>query len=295
MSVPSTAPMSAQSGDMATQSVICPSCGTANLAGAKFCKRCGTATGAQVTRPISPSVLPPAQSASLPLFAVPTKITEDNIRSQGEASKVHLFGLVGKRTLIGKKPQEYVVLESMVWANRVYVRVHGIYTSRYIVDAIFPLTVGEETIEVEVAGANKFAPENGTLKLAARLRRVTRKESTVYYDNRIEEVQIQLPPKAELQPLRTAQPPLTVEGLQNVLMTTLNWAKKGLQIRIGQRPAVDAVMEEENLDLSDHEIILVPYCTLTYVNSKTGERRSLVFDALRNSLSTVPVEGRPPS
>ncbi len=235
---------------------------------------------------MAPSGIPPlAPSGALPLFAVPVKLSDDTLRAQGEAAKVGLFGLVGKRTLIGKKPEQYIALESMAWANRTYVRVHGVYASTYTVDAVFPFAVGDETIEVEVSGVNKFTPDKGTLKLAAKLRKVNRKEGTVYYDERVEEVQIQLPPKADLQPLRTVQPPLKVEDLQKLLMTTLDWAKKGFQIRIGQPVANAAVIEEENLDLSDHEIILAPYCTLVYLNSKNGERRSLTFDPLRGALS----------
>jgi hypothetical protein len=266
------------------QSLACPNCGTTNLADAKFCERCGTKLGTQPKPPIPPTI--PSLSVSLPLFAVPPKLTEDSIRSQGEATKVGLFGLTGKRTIIGKKPEEYIVLESMDWANRVYVRVHGVYTSRYLVDVYFPLTVGEDTIEVEVPGANRMAPVKGTLKLAAKLRKVSRTESTFYYDERVEEVQIQLPPKTELQPLRTVQPPLRVDDLQKLLLTTLDWAKKGMQIKMGKPQGNDAVIEEENLDLSDHEVILVPYCTLTFFNSKTGERKKLVYDSLQNSFST---------
>jgi len=271
--------------DNGTAYLTCPTCSTANVAEAKFCERCGTKLGSQPNTSTSPSTQQTAPSASLPLFSVPVRLTEDAIRSQGEAAKVGLFGLVGKRTIIGQKPEQYIVLESMEWANRVYVRVHGVYTSRYLVDAYFPLNVGEDTIEVEVTGANKLAPVKGTLKLPAKLRKVSKSESTACYDERVEEVQIQLPPKAALKPLRTVQPPLRVDGLQTLLLTTLDWAKKGMQIKIGKPQATDAVIEEENLDLSDHEVILVPYCTLTFVNSKTGERRRIVYDSLQNNFS----------
>ena len=123
-----------------------------------FAKGAGRSSVAQ------PDVSVPQTTAptSLPLFTVPVNITEDDIRSQGEAAKVSLFGLVGKRTLIGKKPEEYIMLESMVWTDKVYVRVHGVYSSTYVVDAVYPLDVGEDTIEVEVAGPNKLAPQKGT-------------------------------------------------------------------------------------------------------------------------------------
>ena len=272
--------------DSVNQSLTCPNCRNVNPAGSMFCEKCGTKLAAKPSTPVASTIPPVTSFPSLPLFTVPVRLTEDSIRSLGEATKVGLFGLVGKRTIIGQKPEQYIVLESMDWANRVYVRVHGVYTSRYLVDAYFPLTVGEDTIEVEVPGANRLAPVKGTLKLAAKLRKVGRTESTVYYDERAEEVQIQLPPKTDLRPLRTVQPPLRVDDLQKLLLTTLDWAKKGMQIKIGKPQASQIVMEEENLDLSDHEVILVPYCTLTYINSKTGERRKLVYDSLQNNFST---------
>ena len=286
------------------QFLACPNCGSENKTNAKFCGRCGAklrlpgstpvtpvpVTPVPVTPvPVTPVVSPPSPSASIPLFTVPVRLTEDGIRSQGEAAKVALFRLTGKRTLVGKKPEQYIVLESMVWTNRVYVRVHGVYSSTYVVDAVFPLSVGEETVEVEIPGLDKRAPEKGTLKLAAKLRKTNRTESTAYYDERIEEVQVQLPPRTGLQPLRTVRPPLTVEDLQKVLATTLDWAKKDLQARIGKPQVSDAIIEKEDLDLSDHEIILVPYCVLTYVNSKTGEKHTLTFDSLTGSLAPSPV------
>ena len=251
-----------------------------------FCEKCGTKLAAKPGAPVAYTTRPVTSLPSLPLFSVPVRLNEGSIRSQGDATKVSLFALVGKRTIVGKKPEQYIVLESMEWTNRIYVRVHGVYTSRYLVDAYFPLTVGEDTIEVEVPGANRLAPVKGTLKLAAKLRKVGRGESTVCYDERAEEVQIQLPPKADLQSLRTVQPPLRVDDLQRLLLTTLDWAKKEMQTKIGKPQASHMVVEEENLDLSDHEVILVPYCTLTYINSKTGERRKLVYDSLGNNFST---------
>ena len=285
-------PNAQQGVDSGDQSLTCPNCRSVNPAGSMFCEKCGTKLAAKPSAPVASTVPPVASFPSLPIFTVPVRLTEDSIRSQGEATKVGLFGLVGKRTIIGQKPEQYIVLESMDWANRVYVRVHGVYTSRYLVDAYFPLTVGEDTIEVEVPGANRLAPVKGTLKLTAKLRKVGRGESTVYYDERAEEVQIQLPPKADLQPLRTVQPPLRVDDLQKLLLTTLDWAKKGMQIKIGKPQVNHMVIEEENLDLSDHEVILVPYCTLTYINSKTGERRKMVYDSLQNSISTPLAPGQ---
>ena len=72
--------------------------------------------------------------------------------------------------------------------------------------------------------------------------------------------------------------------MKELLETTLDWAKKELQVKIGKLPVGGATIEKENLDLSDHEIIVVPYCSLTYVNSKTGEKKGLTFDSLRGSL-----------
>jgi len=281
------------------QSPTCPNCGSENKANAKFCGRCGAKLGIQGSTPIAPATVSPAPvtpavshlspSASFPLYSVPVRLTEDGIKSQGETAKVGLFELIGKRTLVGKKPEQFIALESMVWTNRVYVRVHGVYSSTYVVNEVFPLPVGDETIEVEVVGLSKITPKKGTFKLATKLRKTNSAESTVYYDERMEEVQVQLPSKADLQPVRTVRPPLTVEGLQEVLATTLDWAKKDLQAKLGKLPVEDAVIEKEGLDLSEHEIILVPYCILTYVNSKTGEKRTLTFDSLTGSLVPSPV------
>jgi hypothetical protein len=235
------------------------------------------------------------ESASLPLYSVPVSQSDDAIRSQGEKAKVALFGLVGKRTLIGKKPEEYIALESMVWTDRVYVRVHGIYTSTYTVDVTFPLAVGDETVEVEVAGPNKLVPLKGTLELPTRLRKILRSERTSCYDETAEEVQVQLPPKAGLTAQRAVRPPLTPEGVQKLLDTTLVWAKKALRADTQKLQAEGARIEKEGVDFLDYEVILVPYCFLTYVNSKTGERKGLTFDSLRAALLASAVVARQPA
>jgi len=43
-------------------------------------------------------------------------------------------------------------------------------------------------------------------------------------------------------------------------------------------------IEKENLDLSDHEVILAPHCSLVYHNTKTGERKGLTYDSLTERL-----------
>ena len=279
---------------MGARATSCRKCGATNIPDATFCEICG----AKLEPAPVPSRQPPAAAVvqvverapqdsqqiaagtSMPLYSVQVRSTDDAIRAMGEGNKLALFGLVGKRTLIGKKPEEYVVLESMTWGDRVYVRVHGVYTATYTVDVTYPLTVGEETVEVEVAGPNRLAPVKGTLELPARLRKFLRIERTSTYDDRAEEVQVQLPPKSDLKMLRTARPPLTNDGAQKLLDTTLEWARRIMRASATKAMARGAKVEKEELDLSDHEVILVPYCVLTYLNSKSGERKSLTFDSL---------------
>ena len=276
-----------------------------NLPDAKFCEKCGAKLSAPVPS-IAKAVRPPeapgpssapepsqpaAGSASrveetseLPLYSIPVKLSDEGIRAEGEKAKVSLFGLAGKRTLVGKKPEEFIVLESMSWTNQVYVRVHGVYTSTYILERVFPLAVGEDTIEVEVEGPNTVIPEKGTLSLHTHLRKTNRQEATTYYDGRGEEVQVELPPKSELKPQRTVHAPLTIENVQKLLDETLEWAKRHLMANMAKLTAEGARVEKENLDLSDHEVILVPYCVLTYVNGKTNEKRSITYDSLTGKL-----------
>jgi hypothetical protein len=220
----------------------------------------------------------------LPLYSIPVKLSDENIRAEAEKMKASLFGLAGKRTLVGKKPEEYIVLESMSWANRLYIRVHGVYTSTYMVESVFPLAVGEDTVEVEVEGPNTLTVEGGTLNLHTHLRKKSRQEDTTYYDERGEEVQMQLPPKSELKPQRTVHEPLTVEQVQGLLDSTLDWAKRHLTASVAKLAAQGATIEKENLDLSDHEVILVPYCSLVYHNKKTGEKKGLTYDSLTERL-----------
>lgn len=290
---------------MSHQVLLCPRCGIQNLPDARFCEKCGTLLSAPVAQTVqavgSHEVRAPVRSpeqsqqltsstphvegtSGLPLYSIPVKLSDENIRAEGEMAKASLFGLAGKRTFVGKRPEEYIVLESISWANQIYVRMHGVYTSTYVVSSVFPLTVGEDTIEVEVAGPTKLTADKGTLILHARLRKTNRQEATSYYDERGEEVQIQLPAKPELKPQRTVHAPLTVEHVQELLDTTMEWAKRHLMASMSRLVAEGATIEQEKLDLSDHEIILVPNCTLVYHNTKTGERKSLTYDSLAGRL-----------
>jgi len=293
---------------MSNQLLLCPKCGLRNLSDASFCEKCGTKLSApvpptvQMVQAVGPvEVRAPVRSpepsqlvitstphiegtSEIPLYSVSVKLSDENIRAEGEKLKASLFGLAGKRTLVGKKPEEYIALESMTWANQVYIRVHGIYTSTYVVASVFPLAVGGETIEVEVEGPNTLPVTNGTLNLRTRLRKTNRQEATTYYDERGEEVQIQLPPKSELKPQRTVHAPLTVEHVQGLLDTTLGWAKRHLMANMAGLTAGGATIEKENLDLSDHEVILAPYCSLVYHNTKKGERKGLTYDSLSEKL-----------
>jgi hypothetical protein len=295
---------------MSNQMPQCPKCGMQNISDARFCERCGTKLSGKVS-PTAQSVRPspeakPVQAAEpsqpagysiphveetseIPLYSIPVKLSDESLRAEGEKAKAALFGLAGKRTLVGKKPEEYVILESMAWADHVYIRVHGVYTSTYVVHRVFPLAVGEETIEVEVEGPNLLIPEKGTLNLRTHLRKTYRQEATTYYDERGEEVQVELPPKSELKHQRTVHEPLTVEHVLKLLDTTLEWAKRHLTANMTKLTAEGATVEKEKLDLSDHEVILVPYCVLTYVDTKTKEKKSLTFDSLTGKLlpSTV--------
>ena len=270
--------------------VQCPKCGAQNASEASFCAKCGTKLPAQVSptiQPAQPAAYPiprVEETSDIPLYSTPVKLSDDKLRTEGEKAKKTLFGLAGKRTLVGKKPEEYVTLESMTWGDHVHIRVHGVYTSTYVVPKIYPLAVGEDTIEVEVEGPYPLTPEKGNLNLRTHLRKTSRQEATTYYDERGEEVQVQLPPKTDLKPQRTVHAPLTLEHVQKLLDTTLEWAKKGLTANMAKLTAEGAIVERENLDLSDHEVILVPYCTLIYHNTKTGERKGLTYDSLSGKL-----------
>lgn len=285
-------------------STACPQCGTPNLPAAKFCEKCGsqlfadavpaTIAAAPISRPPKqpakaakmpePVAQPLAATASVPLFKVPLPKSEDEIRARADMSKVWLFGLAGKRTLIGQKPEEYIVLESLVWTDRVYVRVHAVYSATFVVDRVFPLSVGEDTLEVEVEGPNRLPVEKGALNLRAKLRKFNNGEVTYHYDARAEQVSIQLPQRAQLQPLRTVHPPLTLGGVQELLETVLDWAEKGVRANMVQAMTQGGVVEKDSVDLSDHEVILAPYCVLTYHNTKTGERKSVTYDPLVGKL-----------
>lgn len=70
---------------------------------------------------------------------MPLRHTEDSAKTLGEANKLNLFGLASKRVLFGKKPEEYIVLQSLVRKERTYVRIHGIYSAEYLVAKTFPL------------------------------------------------------------------------------------------------------------------------------------------------------------
>jgi len=225
----------------------------------------------------------PTSEAPFPIFTIPVQ-SDDAVRSLGEKAKVDLFGLVGKRTLVGKKPEEYIALDSIVWKNKVYVRVRGIYSSTYFIDAVFPLKVGERTVEVEFSKDFKISAENGTASLKARLRNSIRIENVSYFDDRAEEVQIELPPKKELKRLRTVHSPLTVDGVQKLLDASLEWAKKNLRSQLDKVVAAKTTVEGEGFDVSDHEVILVPFCTLTYLNAKTSEKKGLVYDSLNQTM-----------
>jgi len=245
--------------------------------------------------PTSPTLEPVWGTVSFPLFSVQSSLSEDEIRAQGEKGKLALFGLVGKRTILGPKPETFIVMESFAWVDRVYVRVHGVYSATYVVDRVFPLAVGEDTAEVEVEGSSKLTAERGNLNLRARLRKLSRGEAVSYYDARAEEVGIKLPPRSQLRPLRSVHPPLTVGGVQEVLDAALDWAEKGLRARMAGSLAEGAVVERESIDVSDHEVILAPYAVLTYLNTKSGERRSLTYDSLTNTLvpsTASPVQPR---
>ena len=273
----------------------CPNCGTQNSSEASFCAKCGTKLLSQVflmAQPVQPagnSIPHVEETSDIPLYSFPVKLSDEELRAEGEKAKTALFGLAGKRTLVGKKPEEYVTLESMTWADHVYIRVHGVYTSTYVVHRVFPLAVGEDTIEVEVEGPNILTPEKGTLNLRTHLRKTNRQEATTIYDERGEEVQVKLPPKTALKHLRTVHEPLTVDHVLKLLDTTLEWAKKHLTANMAKLTAEGATVEKEKLDLSDHEVILAPYCVLTYLDTKTREKKSLTFDSLTGKLlpSTV--------
>ena len=225
------------------------------------------------------------------LYSVDVSDTDESLRAKADKEKVALFGLAGKRTLVGTKPESYIVLESMQWTDRVYVRIHGIYSSKYVMDSSFPIAVGEETIEVEYGETSKASPEKGTLSLPLRLRKVFRKETTDVYDERGEVVPVQLPATSSLKPLRTVHPPLTIQHVESLLDATLQWSRKGLTGSMSKIVAKGAKIENEDINVSDHEVILAPYCVLTFHNSKTGERKSLTFDSLAGGL--VPAAGAP--
>ncbi len=287
-----------------SNSTVCPNCGTPNPQLAKFCEKCGAKLSAGALAPTvalappihqpqraktapapEPVMQPLAATASIPLFAVPLDKTQDEIMGRAEMSKVWLFGLAGKRTLLGQKPEEYIVLESTQWTDRAYVRVHGVYSVTFVVDRVYPLTVGDDTIEIEVEGSNRIPAEKGALNLRARLRKFNRGEVTYYYDSRGEQVNIQLPPRAQLRPLRTVHPPLTLGSVQELLDTVLDWAEKGVRASMAKAMAEGGVVEKDSVDLSDHEVILVPYGVLSFHNTKTGVRRTMTYDPLVGKLA----------
>lgn len=277
---------------------VCPNCGSANSAGAKFCSSCGGKLSVLVTppqaeravQPAAPSPVPKTAppplvvTASIPLFAVPVDKSEESIRVMAGAAKVRLFGLEGKRTYVGKKPEEYIKLESADWVERVYVRVHSVYSFTFAVDRVYPLAVGKNTVEAEIEGPGKLPVEGGALNLRVKLRDVVKGDNTTYFDSSGEEVSIQLPPKAQLKPLRTVHPPLTPQSVETLLDTVLKWEEKRVKERLGEALAQGGVKEREDVDLSDHEVVVAPYFVLAYQDTKTGERRRMSYDPLQGKL-----------
>src|SRR3990172_820579 len=129
--------------------VFCSSCGSQVKAG-RFCEHCGAPlaeNGATVQ----------TQASQLPLYTIPVGCTEEAARSLGEASKVALFGLTSKRPLFGKKPEEYIVHKNTARNEKIYVRIHGVYSAEYTVSKTFSLDVGQDAVKVEVAGVDGFA------------------------------------------------------------------------------------------------------------------------------------------
>ncbi len=256
--------------------VFCSSCGSQVKAG-KFCEHCGAPlveNGATVQ----------TQASKLPLYTIPVGLTEEAAKSLGEASKVGLFGLASKRPLFGKKPEEYIVHKNTARNEKVFVRIHGVYSAEYTVSKTFSLDVGQDAVNVEVAGVGGFAPKAGAVEVAAKIRKAYRNEAVVVFNEKADEVNIQLPNPNTLEPCRTLSQALNNSDVKRLLDTTLTLAQKVLEFRIQKAPSTIGKIETENLDLSDNQIILAPYYVLTYENTKTGETKTLTVDAVKGTL-----------
>lgn len=256
--------------------VFCSSCGSQVKAG-RFCEHCGAPlaeNGATVQ----------TQASQLPLYTIPVGCTEEAAKSLGEASKVALFGLTSKRPLFGKKPEEYIVHKNTARNEKIYVRIHGVYSAEYTVSKTFSLDVGQDAVKVEVAGVDGFAPKAGAVEVAAKIRKAYRNEAVVVFNEKADEVNIQLPNPNTLEPCRTIPQALNNSDIKRLLDTTLTLAQKVLEFRIQKAPSTIGKIETENLDLSDNQIVLSPYYVLTYENTKTGETKTLTIDAVKGTL-----------
>ncbi len=182
--------------------------------------------------------------------------------------------------MFGPRPEELIQVQSVDKSYENFIRVHGVYSIRYVKSNAYPVQIDANVVEV-MCGGTSFKPVDRVVKVEVDERKVYKSELTIVYDNHGDERKLDLIPAAETegQPASIlSEAKIDIKRFGRLEETVFSMATNVLKLRICQVPDEVSRIEEERLDMPEFAHVFVPSYKATIRHVKTNETRVLQID-----------------
>jgi len=230
--------------------------------------------------PSAPSlILPTKPTASVVVLKTP--VAQTSAKEIAEKAKLSLFPTL-RRSILGPKPEELIQLQSIEKRYENFIRVHGVYSVRYVKGNVYPTQVEANVIEV-MCGTASFKPIDRMVNIEVEERKVYKNELTLVYTGQASETKLEVIPAVDSEESPSSVlsgAKIDVKRFGRLEETVFSLATNVLKLRICEVPDEVGRIEEERLDLTEFTHVFVPAYSATFKQVKTNETKTLGIDGV---------------